>query len=78
MHNDVRNIIAQSLGIEPQDVEETSILSQDLGLDAADVAEIVTIINQRYETEIDPEEAAGAKTVEDLFEIIGKYVPDLE
>lgn len=79
MHDEVRNIIAQSLGIDPQDVDETSTLGQDLGLNAADIAEIVTIVNLKYETEIDPDEAADAKTVEELFEIIGKYVPeDLE
>lgn len=79
MHDEVRNIIAQSLGIDPQDIDEASTLGQDLGLSAADIAEIVTIVNQKYETEIDTEEAADAKTVEELFEIIGKYVPeDLE
>ncbi len=79
MHDKVRNIIAQSLGIDPQDIDETSTLGQDLGLSAADIAEIVTIVNLKYETEIDPDEAAQAKTVEELFETIGKYVPeDLE
>ncbi|OGY10149.1 MAG: hypothetical protein A3A58_02490 [Candidatus Blackburnbacteria bacterium RIFCSPLOWO2_01_FULL_41_27] len=79
MHDEVRNIIAQSLGIDPQDVDETSTLGQDLGLSAGDIAEIVTAVNLKYETEIDPDEAAQAKTVEELFETIGKYVPeDLE
>lgn len=79
MHDEVRNIIAQSLGVDPQDIDETSILGQDLGLSAADIAEIITIVNQKYETEIDTDEAADAKTVEELFEIIRKYVPeDLE
>lgn len=78
-HNELINIIAQSLGIEVTDVEETSFLAEDLGLAATDIAEIITIVNQRYQTEIDPEEAADAKTVEDLFEIVSKYVPeDLE
>ncbi|TSC89476.1 MAG: hypothetical protein G01um10145_633 [Microgenomates group bacterium Gr01-1014_5] len=79
MHDEVLNIIAQSLGIDPRDIDETSTLGQDLGLSAADIAEIVTTVNLKYETEIDPDEAAQAKTVEELFETIGKYVPeDLE
>ena len=79
MHDEVLNIIAQSLRIDPRDIDETSTLGQDLGLSAADIAEIVTTVNLKYETEIDPDEAAQAKTVEELFETIGKYVPeDLE
>lgn len=79
MQEEVRNIIAQSLGIEVQDIEETSLLVEDLGLEVADISDIITAVNQRYEVEIDPEEAVDAKTIEDLFEIIGKYVPeDLE
>lgn len=75
IQEELRNIIAQSLGVEPEDIEDTSLLKEDLGLEAEELAEIVGIVNARYHTEIDSEIAARAKTVEELFEIVSTYVP---
>lgn len=76
IQEELRNIIAQSLGVEPEDVLDSSLLKEDLGLEAEELAEIVGLVNQRYHTEIDRDLAARAKTVEELFEIVSGYVPE--
>lgn len=76
IQEELRNIIAQSLGVEPEDVLDSSLLKEDLGLEAEELAEIVGLINQRYHTEIDQDVTARAKTVEELFEIVSGYVPE--
>lgn len=76
MQDEIRNIIAQSLGIETTDIEDKSLLIEDLGLQAEDLAAIITAINLRYNIEIDIDSAARVKNVEGLFDLISSYVPE--
>ena len=70
MHDKIKALIAQALGIEIEDVDETSLLREDLGLEAPDLAEILLAIKQEYKTLLGPEDIEDTRTVADLIESV--------
>lgn len=73
MREKTKEIIAQALGIEVSDVEETASLRTDLELKEADLTELVNTINQDFKTNIPAEEALETKTVREFIELVEKY-----
>lgn len=73
MRDKIKSIIAQSLGIEITDIDETSLLREDLGLDASELTEIVEAIKTQLSVEIEEDEMAEVRTVGDFIEWIGQY-----
>lgn len=76
MQEEIKKIIAQSLGIEITDIDNESLLVEDLGLHAEDLASIFLAISDRYNIEMDLNQASEIKTLEDLFDLVSTYVPE--
>lgn len=76
MRNKIKQTLAQALGIEQEDIEETSKLREDLGLDEAELAEIVNHINTDRNIHIPTEDLADLSSVGDLLALIETYVPE--
>ncbi|MCC8141747.1 MAG: acyl carrier protein [Lachnospiraceae bacterium] len=69
----IQSIIAETLGVEPEDItEETSF--EELDADSLDLFEIITQLEEELGIEIPTEEADKIKTVGDAVEQIQKNV----
>lgn len=66
----VKEIIADQLGLAEEDVQPTSSFADDLGADALDFAEIIMSFEEDFGREIDDEDAAAFKTVQDAIDFL--------
>ena len=67
----VRDIIAEQLGAEKEDITMETNLTKDLEADSLDAVEIIMAIEDEYEIEIPDEEA-------EQFRIVGNIVKYVE
>ena len=68
----VREIIAEQLDVNPDDITMETSLTKDLEADSLDAVEIIMAIEDYYEIEIPEEEAEEFKTVAHIV----RYVED--
>jgi acyl carrier protein len=66
----VRDIIAEELGIEPDDIKEDSDLAEDLGADSLDAIELIMEIESQFDVEIADSEATKIKQVSDIVKYL--------
>ena len=63
----IREILAEQLEIDPEDVTEASSFKDDLGVDSLDLFELVMGLEEEYDFEIPAEELNNLKTVGDVI-----------
>ncbi|MEC9484995.1 MAG: acyl carrier protein [Candidatus Izemoplasma sp.] len=68
----VKDIIAEELGIEADDIKLDSDLSEDLGADSLDAIELIMEIESQFDIEIADSEATKIKTVHDIVDYLEK------
>ena len=66
----VRKIVAEQLGVNPESVNEKSSFINDLGADSLDTVELVMAFEEEFKIEIPDEEAEKIKTVGDAVKFI--------
>ena len=66
VENQVREIIAEQLGISEEEIQLNSIFTEDLGADSLDLVELVMAVEEEFEIEISDEEAEKINAVKDL------------
>ena len=66
----VKEIIAEQLGINEDDISLDSSLSDSLGADSLDVVEIVMALEEEFDLEITDEDADKFDAVNDFVEYI--------
>jgi len=62
----VKEIIAEELGIEEEEINIDSDLSEDLGADSLDAIELIMAIEEEFDIEIADSEATKIKSVSDI------------
>ncbi|MGS0972566.1 MAG: acyl carrier protein [Candidatus Izemoplasmataceae bacterium] len=62
----VKEIIAEELGIEEEEIKIDSDLSEDLGADSLDAIELIMAIEEEFDIEIADSEATKIKAVSDI------------
>lgn len=70
----VKEIIAQQLGKNIEDIKEESKFIEDLGADSLDTVELVMALEEAFNTEIPDEDAEKLKTVGDAVKYIEEHV----
>jgi len=65
--SDVKNLIADQLGLDGSDVQPDSRIVEDLGAESSDVANIVAAINDRYGIKVSEDQIAKFITVNDIY-----------
>nr|QCI06597.1 Acyl carrier protein [Erythroglossum lusitanicum] len=70
----VRNIVAQQLGVDKNQVTVEANFSSDLGADSLDTVELVMAIEEEFSIEIPDEDAAKIATLKQAVEYIEKAV----
>ena len=71
MFEEIRDIIAENLGIDDLDelTLETSI-KDDLDADSLDAVEVIMALEEKYDIEIPDEDAENFKTIGDIVEYV--------
>lgn len=68
----VKEIIAEQLGINEEDISGESSLMDDLGADSLDVVELVMALEEEFEIEMSDEEAEKLDSVNDFIEFVNQ------
>lgn len=66
----LKQIIAEVLSVDPEEVKMETTFMDDLGADSLDVYQIIMGIEEEFEIEISNEDAERIKTVEEAVEAI--------
>ncbi len=64
------NLIAEKLGVEPEEVTPEARFIEDLGADSLDIVELIMDLEDEFEMEIPDEEAEKLSTVGDAINYI--------
>ena len=70
----VKKIVVEQLGVEPDEVQMTSTFVDDLGADSLDIVELIMAFEEEFNIEIPDEKAEKIKTVEDVV----KYIEEVK
>jgi acyl carrier protein len=68
----VKEIIAEELGIEEEEINIDSDLTDDLGADSLDAIELIMAIEEEFDVEIADSEATKIKLVSDIVSYLEK------
>ena len=68
----VKNIVAEQLGVKGEEVKNESSFVDDLGADSLDTVELVMALEEEFDTEIPDDEAEKITTVQQAIDYINK------
>lgn len=68
----VKEIVAEQLGVDADDVNIDSTFIDDLGADSLDIVELIMAFEEEFNVEIPDEIAEKIKTVKDTVDYIDK------
>lgn len=74
--DEVKEILAEQLDIDPDTIEMTSNLQTDLGADSLDAIDIVMSIEDQYGIEVPDSVIENMRSVEDIVSFIENNVED--
>ena len=66
----LKEVIAEVLNVDPEEISMQSTFVDDLGADSLDVFQIIMGIEEEFDIEIPPEKAEKISTVEEAVELI--------
>ena len=66
----LKNIISRQLGVDPEDIEESTRITEDLGADSLDVVEMVMSIEEECGVAIPDEAVPTLVTVGDVVNYV--------
>ena len=72
----MKEIIAEQLNVDENEVELSSNFKEDLGADSLDLFELVMALEEEYDVEIPSEELENIATVEDVIEYLKAHGVD--
>ena len=70
---ELKTLIASELGVNEDDILETSDLSVDLGADSLDAVELIMSIEDQFGITVNDEDAKNLQTVKQIVDYIEKY-----
>lgn len=74
--DEVKEILAEQLDIDPETIEMASNLQTDLGADSLDAIDIVMSIEDQYGIEVPDSVIENMRSVEDIVSFIENNVED--
>ena len=73
---EIKDILAQQLDLDPETIELTSNLASDLGADSLDAIDIVMSLEDQYGIEVPDSVIENMKTVEDIITFIESNITE--
>ena len=68
----IKTIIAEQLGVKPEEVTTEASFVDDLGADSLDTVELIMALEEEFEIDIPDEDSGKIKTVGEII----KYIED--
>jgi acyl carrier protein len=68
--DEVKEVVAEQLGVNIDEIKEESKFAEDLGADSLDVVELVMALEEKFDIEIPDEAAEKIATVADAVKFI--------
>jgi acyl carrier protein len=72
----VRDIIAEQLGLEKDEITMDSSFVDDLGADSLDIVELIMALEEEFDIEIPDEAAEKVSAVKDVVEYIKAHTEE--
>lgn len=72
----IKKIIADQLGIEPDEITLESSFIDDLGADSLDIVELIMALEEEFDIEIPDEDAEKVTCVGDVVEYIKAHIEE--
>jgi len=69
----VKQIVAEQLGVDEDQVTNEASFMEDLGADSLDTVELVMALEEEFDIEISDEDAEKIQTVQDAVDYIGEH-----
>ena len=69
----VRQIIAEEMEINPEDITEEMSLEEDLEMDSTSILQVLMACEVEFNVEYDPEDIRQIKKVEDILKILSEW-----
>ncbi|MCI8633276.1 MAG: acyl carrier protein [Lachnospiraceae bacterium] len=69
----VRQIIAEEMEINPEDITEEMSLEEDLEMDSTSILQVLMACEVEFNVEYDPEDIRQIKTVEDILKSLSEW-----
>ena len=66
----VKEIIADQLGVDADEITAESSFIEDLGADSLDIVELILALETEFDLEIPEDEAENVSTVDDVVDYI--------
>ena len=66
----IKQIIAEQLGLNEDEISDSASLLDDLGADSLDIVELVMAMEEEFEMEIPDEDAEKIVTVKDVLDYV--------
>ena len=67
---EVAEILAEKLGVKPEEIKSESTLQQDLGADSLDAIGVIMNLEEKYSIEIPDEDAEKMTTAGSIIEYV--------
>ncbi|NLG82681.1 MAG: acyl carrier protein [Bacilli bacterium] len=68
----VRDIVAEKLSLNPEDISLESDLQKDFNADSLDAVEIIMAVEDAFDIEVADDELMNIKTIKDIVDYIEK------
>ena len=72
----IKGIIAEQLGVKPEEVTPEASFIDDLGADSLDTVELIMALEEEFGIEIPDEDAEKMRTVGDAIKYVGQKATD--
>ena len=73
---EIKDILAEQLDLDPETIELSSSLANDLGADSIDAIDIVMSLEDQYGIEVPDSVIENMKTVEDIVNFVEANITD--
>jgi len=71
---EVKKVLVDEFEVEEDKVTVDASFYEDLGLDSLDAIDLIVTLNNLYNIEVDSAESEEIRTVQNLIDIVQKYV----
>ncbi|MCD6255181.1 MAG: acyl carrier protein [Deltaproteobacteria bacterium] len=72
----VKEIVANQLGVEPNEVVPEASFVDDLGADSLDLVELIMAMEEEFGVEVPDEDAEKIRTVQDTIDYLRDHIQE--
>ncbi|MEQ1884819.1 MAG: acyl carrier protein [Bryobacteraceae bacterium] len=72
---EVKKLIADITEREPEEVGDKAMFAEELGIDSLTGMEVMLAIDKKFKTDLPEEEFAKVKNVDDIVDLVQRFLP---